>query len=196
VNKVVKVLSAIKVFLVICLFAGFAFATTPSGSPAGIGSSNGPQVGINPKTCGFPTENRTGWLFLILFVLLGVTGAIMTILTVRTKSYKPGEYPELNSPNYPVPGGEAHVIEPSGASKAVTLHPGSNSIGRDSNQDIQLDDPKVSKQHADLNVSPEGRYVVTDLGSQNGTTVNGTQISQQELYQGDQIGLGDSRIIV
>jgi pSer/pThr/pTyr-binding forkhead associated (FHA) protein len=105
-------------------------------------------------------------------------------------------YTSPDSEPIPCTGPEARIVDPSGASNSIALKVGSNSIGREANQDIQLDDPKVSKKHADLNVSPEGRYVVTDLGSQNGTTVNGTKIKQPELYQGDQIGLGDSRIIV
>jgi len=63
-------------------------------------------------------------------------------------------------------------------------------IGRPPDNDIVISDLGVSKQHAELRRSPDGRYSITDLGSHNGTYVNGTRVSQQELNEGDIITLG------
>jgi hypothetical protein len=63
-------------------------------------------------------------------------------------------------------------------------------IGRDPGSDIAVSDLGVSKQHAELRLSPAGRYQIIDLGSHNGTYVNGTRVSQQELEEGDIIAIG------
>jgi ABC-type multidrug transport system ATPase subunit len=48
----------------------------------------------------------------------------------------------------------------------------------------------VSKQHAELRTSPTGRFQIIDLGSHNGTFVNGTRVNQAELKDGDIIAIG------
>jgi hypothetical protein len=63
-------------------------------------------------------------------------------------------------------------------------------IGRRPDSDIIVPDLGVSKQHAELRRSPAGRYSIIDLGSHEGTYVNGTRVSQQELNEGDIITLG------
>jgi FHA domain len=65
-------------------------------------------------------------------------------------------------------------------------------IGRSPDCDIIITDLGVSKQHAELRLSPAGRYQIIDLGSHNGTYVNGTRVSQQELEEGDIIAIGDA----
>ena len=63
-------------------------------------------------------------------------------------------------------------------------------IGRSPINDMVVSELGVSKQHAELRRTPAGRYSITDLGSHNGTYVNGTRISQQELSEGDVIAIG------
>jgi ABC transport system ATP-binding/permease protein len=63
-------------------------------------------------------------------------------------------------------------------------------IGRRPGNDIIVADLGVSKQHAELRRSPAGRYLIIDLGSHNGTYVNGTRVSRQELKEGDIIVIG------
>jgi EmrB/QacA subfamily drug resistance transporter len=64
-------------------------------------------------------------------------------------------------------------------------------IGRDPAADLPLvDDPLVSRLHARVSPTPDG-YVVEDLGSRNGTWVNGVQIAGPTLVRpGDQIRIG------
>lgn len=62
-------------------------------------------------------------------------------------------------------------------------------IGRDETASIALDDPRVSRQHARL-LRHEGIWLLEDLGSKNGTTVNGRPISSDGLYDGDWISIG------
>lgn len=67
-------------------------------------------------------------------------------------------------------------------------------LGRSRQCDVTVDDPNVSRQHAE--VRPRGgSWVVTDLGSTNGTRLNGHRIEGSEVLKpGDQIELGTSQI--
>ena len=75
------------------------------------------------------------------------------------------------------------------------------SIGRRSDNQIQIDDPTVSSVHAVLSLQAdpylEGYYQVTvvDFNSTNGVFVNGQKVSQQKLRQGDVIRLGQHELV-
>jgi ABC transport system ATP-binding/permease protein len=63
-------------------------------------------------------------------------------------------------------------------------------IGRRPDNDIVVSDLGVSKQHAELRLSQTGRFQLIDLGSHNGTFVNGTRVNQAELKDDDIIAIG------
>jgi len=63
-------------------------------------------------------------------------------------------------------------------------------IGRRPDNDIVVSDLGVSKQHAELRLSPTGRYEIIDLGSHNGTFVNGTRVHEAQLKDDDIIAIG------
>jgi pSer/pThr/pTyr-binding forkhead associated (FHA) protein len=71
-----------------------------------------------------------------------------------------------------------------------------NTVGKAPENDIVLtDDPTASRLHAILERFPAG-WCVTDLGSSNGTRINGERIwSSQRLCHGDEIRLGHSRLV-
>ena len=66
-------------------------------------------------------------------------------------------------------------------------------IGRASDNDVIVDDPMVSRHHCQLKLQ-HGAYGFTDLGSRNGSTVNGQPVSQIALGPGDRIRIGDTEI--
>ena len=69
-------------------------------------------------------------------------------------------------------------------------------IGRDSNCDIQIDNIAVSRKHARITkehsriTDGPGDYFVEDMGSQNGTFVNGHKVDKKMLNTGDEITIG------
>jgi pSer/pThr/pTyr-binding forkhead associated (FHA) protein len=68
-------------------------------------------------------------------------------------------------------------------------------IGREESIGISLQDPEASRRHARLSWQG-GHYVIEDMGSTNGTFVNGVQItSPQILSPGDSIGIGQTALV-
>jgi pSer/pThr/pTyr-binding forkhead associated (FHA) protein len=68
-------------------------------------------------------------------------------------------------------------------------------IGRDDGADVLIDNPSVSRRHAEIRLGEEG-WVVEDLGSSNGTFIRGAKISgPQPIGLGDEIGFGKFSIV-
>ena len=76
--------------------------------------------------------------------------------------------------------------------QAIELRP-INSLGRHPNNSIQLLDKIVSKEHCILE-QRDGGFILRDLGSLNGTYVNGERVrGEMPLRHGDEIALGSTR---
>src|SRR6185295_3928038 len=67
-------------------------------------------------------------------------------------------------------------------------------LGRHPANTLRLADREVSKEHAAIEPTPNG-FVLKDLGSSNGTFVNGRRVRELRLKEGDEIALGNSRLI-
>jgi two-component system, cell cycle response regulator len=91
--------------------------------------------------------------------------------------------------------GEAYIvlIHPPGAEigRRTTLERDRYVLGRDEGADILLDRDAASRQHAVVERSSRGHWVVRDLNSTNGTFVNERRISEVTLEDGDQLRFGD-----
>lgn len=81
------------------------------------------------------------------------------------------------------------------AGRVFALGHASVTIGRANDADIRLSDHDISRQHARISWNDEGP-TIEDLGSKNGTSVNGMPVRQQLLRIGDQVQLGSSVIMV
>ena len=73
--------------------------------------------------------------------------------------------------------------------KVFELHEGRNPVGRGPHNPICIPDPSVSTNHAEL-IYEGDRIVLRDLGSTNGTRVNGQKTTENELKNGDEIWFG------
>jgi len=66
-------------------------------------------------------------------------------------------------------------------------------VGRMSECDIVLNDSNVSRRHAEIRPTPDG-FAVVDLGSTNGSKVNGVRVVQRDLRDGDELTFGNARV--
>ncbi len=69
-------------------------------------------------------------------------------------------------------------------------------IGRLATAHLSLDDDRISRIHAVVEVSPEGAVSIIDMGSAEGTFVNGKKVSRAAIKPGDTITLGGLRIML
>jgi DNA-binding SARP family transcriptional activator len=73
--------------------------------------------------------------------------------------------------------------------QVVLLVSGRALVGRDPSALVRLVDSRVSRRHAEIEVDG-GRFVLRDLGSTNGTAVNGERVTEQELRHDDLVSIG------
>lgn len=66
-------------------------------------------------------------------------------------------------------------------------------IGRDTNCDVIIGDPSVSRHHAEI-LHNESGWLIRDTGSTNGIIVNGVATTQSRIYDGDIIDLGTTQL--
>ena len=89
----------------------------------------------------------------------------------------PQERPEFLTPPPGTPGATRHLV-----------------IGRAVDCSVHVDDLQASRRHAEVTVR-DGSAVLRDLGSANGTFVNGESVTERRLAVGDRIGIGTSTLI-
>jgi hypothetical protein len=79
------------------------------------------------------------------------------------------------------------------------LQPPGLVIGRGSEADLRINDPGISRRHAQIRVNPAGQGLqidIVDLGSTNGIMVNGHKVQQAALREGARIEIGSTRMLV
>ena len=86
----------------------------------------------------------------------------------------------------------ASIVLPSG--QRISLNQGTVTVGRLPECTISINDSNISRKHAEMRQTG-GDYIVADLGSTNGTLVNGIRITgQQRLNEGDIISFGSTHV--
>lgn len=93
-------------------------------------------------------------------------------------------------------GPQLHVVAGPDAGGVHLLHPGAIRIGRSADADVPLDDPDVSRLHCTVTVLPDGRVAVADLGSTNGTALDGAAVGPDPvaLAPGALLRVGESTL--
>ncbi|WP_327367733.1 FtsK/SpoIIIE domain-containing protein [Streptomyces sp. NBC_01217] len=91
---------------------------------------------------------------------------------------------------------QLHVVAGPDAGGVHLLHGGRIRIGRSTEADVPLDDPDVSRLHCAVTVSADGLVAVADLGSTNGTLLDGREVGDRpvRLKPGALLRLGESSL--
>lgn len=91
---------------------------------------------------------------------------------------------------------QLHVVAGPDAGGVHLLHGGQIRIGRSAEADVPLDDPDVSRLHCAVTVSEDGRVSVADLGSTNGTSLDGAEVRDRPVRfpSGALLRLGESAL--
>ena len=127
---------------------------------------------VGPVTVGFQTDNAQ------------LTGTVRVEAATKRGSAAPVTFAHA-TPEHPVidiEGKQWMLTEP------VTV------VGRGSDADIVINDPGVSRAHAEIRITPTG-VILTDLGSTNGTFVEGHRIDAATLLNGNEITVGRTRFL-
>ncbi|HYN94897.1 MAG TPA: DUF3662 and FHA domain-containing protein [Pilimelia sp.] len=107
--------------------------------------------------------------------------------------YPPQQHYDQGGGYGPPAGGARTVRLVSGDGRTYPLQIGSTVIGRGDQANLRLPDVGISRRHARLDFDG-GQVVLTDLGSTNGTMVNGQRVSAVALNPGDMIQLGTTTL--
>ena len=115
-----------------------------------------------------------------------------------TEAFRPVRRPDAGEESVRVEGSFKYALVVEGGPQTgltYVLGDGETSAGRGPESDIFLADVTVSRHHAVFNVDTEG-LTVTDLGSTNGTYVNGRRHETAALAPGDEVMLGKFHLVV
>jgi len=102
----------------------------------------------------------------------------------------PDPIPTISTTGQP----RVRILNGAGAPNEIPLNQDVLVIGRASTADIRLDDTGVSRQHAEIRREGDD-VVLVDLGSTNGSNVNGRSIERARLTPGDRIELGRTVLV-
>jgi len=174
--------------------ARFAAATLIAGSPL----SGGPS--------GAATETPQSAVLTVLVFL--AIGGLTALLFFRQELNRP-PVAEVEAPEDPddtetltelapappagPPSATLHISSP-GGEQVVAVDSQDLVLGRDPTCAVAIADPQVSRRHARIYLNDRVRWV-EDLHSLNGTLVNGLPVTRVPLSDGDEIALGDTRLV-
>lgn len=83
---------------------------------------------------------------------------------------------------------------PAGIGRMIKLERNELVMGRSNDVNCQVEDDGVSRKHAKVTQAPNGQYQLVDLGSTNGTYLNGIKVSIATLQDGDKIQVGSNTV--
>lgn len=126
---------------------------------------------------------KSYWIELVVGIVVFIALMISGFLYLRHRKR-----------NRPVRVVYAHLDEIDGMDTRHELTKTASTIGRSSDNDVQLRNDSISAHHAEIHRRREGDFYIVDLASSNGVYVNSSRVNQIELHDGDLIELGDVRL--
>ncbi|MBQ0987553.1 FHA domain-containing protein [Streptomyces sp. F63] len=192
--------------------AGTALSAVAGGLAAAVAAGHEPARGAEP---GLPGGSGTraagaapGSASVVLYAgserldgrhrVLGepplVDGAVLSLHAPAP----PGAHPGIAQETAARGAARLHVVAGPDAGGVHLLHGGQIRIGRSADADVPLDDPDVSRLHCAVTVAEDGRVTVADLGSTNGTAVDGAPVDgrPRPLPPGALLRVGESALRV
>ncbi|MFB7589480.1 FHA domain-containing protein [Streptomyces sp. NPDC056169] len=162
--------------------AGTALAAVASGLAAAV---TGPDTSASGTTVLYAGGDRLDSRRCVLGEPPLVDGAVLSLQV-------PGPDDRLGE----AASARLHVVAGPDAGGVHLLHGGPIRIGRSVDADVPLDDPDVSRAHCTVIVGDDGRVTVSDLGSTNGTTLDGVPVGDRpvRLRPGSLLRLGESAL--
>ncbi|WP_037644735.1 FHA domain-containing protein, partial [Streptomyces exfoliatus] len=147
--------------------AGTALAAVASGLAAAV---TGPDTSASGTTVLYAGGDRLDSRRCVLGEPPLVDGAVLSLQV-------PGPDDRLGE----TASARLHVVAGPDAGGVHLLHGGPIRIGRSADADVPLDDPDVSRAHCTVVVGDDGRVTVSDLGSTNGTTLDGVPVGDRPV---------------
>ncbi len=84
---------------------------------------------------------------------------------------------------------------PAGIGRMYKLDKPENLLGRSTDAHFQVEDDGISRKHAKICVGQSGQFQLVDLGSTNGTYLNGVRVDLSNLTDGDKIQIGSNTVL-
>lgn len=125
--------------------------------------------------------------------VIGNAGIAVTDMPGAAAAGTPAAMPS-HSATIVLPRARLSLLEGDKPVREFILKSGVSLIGRLAQSDIQLPSADVSRRHAQVVFGPDGCFV-SDLGSENGVSVNGKRVELHRLEDGDVIALGKQRLL-
>jgi hypothetical protein len=126
-------------------------------------------------------------------------GAGATTKTAGSPDIQPTEDPTSTAvftvPQVTAPRASVHVTDPDGHVRTRAIDVGGLTIGRAPDNDLVARDSRVSRHHGRIS-GRRGTLVYLDLGSTNGSRVNGEPVAEVVLGVGDRLQIGDTTLIL
>jgi len=107
----------------------------------------------------------------------------------------PADTAVFTIPTTTLPRAVLQVTDPDGQAREVEIGPGGLTIGRADDNDLVARDSRVSRHHGRI-VGRRGTLIYLDLGSTNGSKVNGEPVGEVVLGVGDRIELGETALVL
>jgi len=176
-------------------FSGGAFPAAadggvpPGGAPGARGTAAGAGIRAAGRPRGAPAAGSAAGS------PAGVGGPVADAPPAGAAAVDVNRTIVFDIPSVDAPMAVLREVAPDGRRRELALDGGPVTIGRGTENRIVIRDTRVSRYHGRLTVR-QGMLVYTDLGSTNGTRVNGVEVDEVVLGAGDRIEIGDTVLVV
>ena len=125
----------------------------------------------------------------------GAAGSVHNDVSAPEAAADPNETAVFALPERTTPRALLEVIDPDGRTRSMEIGSGGLTIGRAEDNELIARDGRVSRHHGRI-VGRRGTLIYLDLGSTNGSRVNGEPVSEVVLGVGDRLQVGDTTLVL